>query len=450
MANFPSLPDELLLMIFRNVQDHRDVVSLALQNKRFHALSDLKTRRKFRRTQSACDTDMARALKMLLLILKRPHLGEYVRHLKIDCGRGCRDEDPLREEDLEPEDVERLKQAIRNAGFVEEEVPQMMEAMFPKVEYLSFTEGWHPTMEALAALLASVSPRLESITCCDLGYYMEKESLTHEEPKFVQLTADGCGSPGWFGQFIQRAGQSRDPVPYLQHLRTVRFIPDTSALADERFFEENDFWHGLNVFRRLPAIESLRYDAMCDSEQHMTIPPPPRRGNYTHLEFRNCFIRFHVMAGIIESARTLKHLTWTTGGRSSLEGGIAVMVRDWLTPLLLHRHTLEYLDLDTESVTWLRQERERPRQEDEETAAWEKERFESEWAGELQEPISLPLLEERTASETPVRSLRSLYRLEHLGLGASTLCILAQGVGADKVDSESFSLVDHLRLQVRG
>lgn len=77
--------------------------------------------------------------------------------------------------------------------------------------------------QALAALLVSVSPVLESLSFCPVGY---------EEPKLLRLEAEADGEPlpiadYVFKHFLELVREK--DMPFLQNLRAVRFLVDPNT-----------------------------------------------------------------------------------------------------------------------------------------------------------------------------------------------------------------------------
>lgn len=121
MASLQLLPNEVLLEVFLNIDSARDVLALALQCRRFHDLCDLKTRRKYRRIEIGPHYK-GHDLDILLSILRKPYRGLYVRHLTFVfnlryIGGSSRWMKCKPEKSLPPQILDKLKKAIKEAGF---------------------------------------------------------------------------------------------------------------------------------------------------------------------------------------------------------------------------------------------------------------------------------------------------------------------------------------------
>ena len=136
MVTIDNLPDEVLLRILSYVQSMRDLAALAIQCRSFHRVCDMATRRQYRRIRLRSPGDLQLGFAMLLSILRRPRLGIYVRHIEINrpplkrrsYEKGTHDVTMSLDED----DLERLRVAIRRAGFRGEEEDTVMNMLLQK------------------------------------------------------------------------------------------------------------------------------------------------------------------------------------------------------------------------------------------------------------------------------------------------------------------------------
>lgn len=233
-------------------------------------------------------------------------------------------------------------------------------------------------------------------------------------------------------------------------------------LNDGRFYEDYDVYGSLNLVRRLPAVESVRFDAIVESE-NPSVRLPPRSANYTRIIIRHSMLDYHYHSNLIESAKVLKEFTFSIGGRASSDSSLRIISPDrLLRSLLIHRGTLDHLDLNMEDHVSLDilfndddsyQRRRLFEDDDEETTEHERLEYEMEWADELELLSSSSNnnnIKKDDEDENPPRcSLKSFHHLKHLSLGIYLLLYYALGIGDDKInldDSnwESFSLADHL------
>ncbi|KAB8269716.1 hypothetical protein BDV30DRAFT_242080 [Aspergillus minisclerotigenes] len=238
-----------------------------------------------------------------------------------------------------------------------------------------------------------------------------------------------------FLNYLRRMAARREPTA-LQNLRHVRFLPDSDSIyEDNRLYSEYDIYGCLNLVRKLPSIESVRFDAMTLGKEP-GIWPSPRSANYTGIMLCHCAIPVD-LGIIIRSAKNLKRFTYTIGGEVD---STPVFTRPLLESLLVHHNTLEYLNLDIESHTSELEMFDEssmklcPRED------YEQEEYEAHWADELKELASQE--QQRPPTPSVPCMLRSFSRLKHLSIGSRVLYCYARGFGTGV--TEPFSLVDHL------
>jgi hypothetical protein len=292
----------------------------------------------------------------------------------------------------------------------------------------------------LAALLISVSPLLESLSFCPVG---------QEPTKLTKLRNKNEGTPlkesdYFFKHFLDRANSgSKETLPYLHHLRQVRLLVDPDEKITPWYnYQPFDLYGSLNLVRRLPTIESVRVDAIMDTEGR-SIQPPPRSANYSKITIRNSNLDSQYLARTIESAKQLKEFTYAIGGRGSSDRMWSNFIPDQvLKALLMHADSLVHLDLDVEAELplvhifdpTLRQYL----LDDSEDRSRFHPAYKLEWADELQE------LQPKESTQPSPCSLRGLTNVKNLSLGIHLLYYLSRGIGADQVDDASFAIVDHL------
>jgi hypothetical protein len=293
--------------------------------------------------------------------------------------------------------------------------------------------------QALAALLVSVSPLLESLSFCPVG---------HEPSKFAKLRAHANGTPleqsdYFFKQFLDRANsRSQETLPYLHHLRRVRFLvdPDTK-LSSWYNYQPYNIYGSLNLVRRLPAIESSRVDAITGT-RGSTIMSPPRSANYSKITIRNSNIDSRYLVRTIQSAKRLKEFTYTIGGRGSSDGISSFIPDHVLQALLMHADSLVHLDLNNEAelpLAYLFDPTLRKYLLNEsEDQSRSHPAYQQEWADELKE------LQPEQSSHSLPYSLLGLPNVKNLSLGIHLLYYLSRGISADQVDDASLAIVDHL------
>ncbi|KAH1381174.1 hypothetical protein KXV89_009273 [Aspergillus fumigatus] len=271
--------------------------------------------------------------------------------------------------------------------------------------------------QALAALLVSVSPVLESLSFCPVGY---------EEPKLLRLEAEADGEPlpiadYVFKHFLELVREK--DMPFLQNLRAVRFLVDPNTCVYRTSdYQPYDLFSSLNLVRRLPAMETVHVDAISDPD--------------------------------LPSVEPQLNLEIILVSQFSTPAFIAQCV---FRALFAHRATLRQLDLDVEGQTrqldlvGLRYLKYTPEEEEEQGSHRDDPVYLHEWADELEK---LPVEKEQIPSNVSVDawSLRSCLELKDLSLGIHILYLYARGYGGDQCGDQwgdhsvddSFSLVDHL------
>lgn len=106
------------------------------------------------------------------------------------------------------------------------------------------------TLQALAVLLVSVSPRLETlgipvVRSGNVRWIIEDRGVAH----------------GFISElFMQRACARRGDIPYMQRLRTVNFLVGPRSAYPGMIGEPYNIDKGLNHVRRLPAIKDVRFN----------------------------------------------------------------------------------------------------------------------------------------------------------------------------------------------
>lgn len=228
-----------------------------------------------------------------------------------------------------------------------------------------------------------------------------------------------------------------------------RFLLDPNTRVHQlSYYQPYYLFTSLNLVRRLPAVESLRVDAISDADLP-SVEPPPRSGNYTCITIQHSSLRYPYLVYTIESAKRLEKFTYGIGGRSSRNGMLTSFHPERVfRALFAHRSSLRQLDLDVEGETrlldlvGLRYLKYTPEEEEHESPR-DDPVYLHEWADELEK---LPAEEEQTPSDSSAGacSLGNFVRLTDLSLGVHILYLYARGYGGNQLDNESFSLVEHL------
>ncbi|RHZ69889.1 hypothetical protein CDV55_103988 [Aspergillus turcosus] len=400
-----SLPDETLLEIVSYLESHAHVASLSSQCRRLYRLCDMPNRRKYRRVILRTPEDLIRGFRMLQSILKTPRFGTYVRHLEFDRFSppgpdvyGPQAQEPP-QVSLPPENLSRLERAIDRAGFDINEAERVLNVLLQDLKYrcISHTER--------------------------AGYFYR---IIREMPFYAQALAALLVL--FFKHFFDRANGRGHNLPFLQKLRTVRFLVDYLGGYSSYQYQPFDLCESLNLIRRLPAIESVRIDGITVPKRS-SIELPPRTANYSKIEIRHSNVNYLYLIHTIRSAKSLKEFAYTIGGYGSTDDSIAMLNPDVLfRSLLEYWETLEYLDLDVEADLPLEGLSFRDYRSQYGPAYF----HESE--GELGE---------RPENKTHC-FLRSFTKLRSLCLGIHLLYYFARGIDDDLLSEEVFSLADRL------
>ncbi|KNG91497.1 hypothetical protein ANOM_000102 [Aspergillus nomiae NRRL 13137] len=371
-------------------------------------------------------TELKRGLQILLSILREPSLAGEIRELKLDRTPGLSyrgDPYEIRPTQvlLPTEDLQRLQLAVKNAGLEgrgeDERVLNILLQDISKSRS-SFDKYLYFQAQALAVMLVSLAPRLESLAFCPLGLQQPLETYMFEN-------------------FLRRAIAEKRDVPGLRNLRSVRFLSDIDNLGDDgTLYWDYEVHDCLNLIRELPTIESVRFDGIQPSLD-VGMWPPPRSANYTDIMFYHCIMHSPEELDIIlQSAKRLRKFVFTVGGRSERGYDISpVSPIDTLESLLTHRHTLEELDLDIQGHLTL------PEMLGEDHDAFHSGSFDEDeelekWVAQKKEILAVE-------SPAPECSLRSFPNLKHLSIGTHVLYSYTRGFGAGRL-KEPFSLIDNL------
>ncbi|RHZ65978.1 uncharacterized protein CDV56_108889 [Aspergillus thermomutatus] len=249
----------------------------------------------------------------------------------------------------------------------------------------------------------------------------------------------------FFKHFLDRANGRGHNLPFLQKLRTVRFLINSTAKYDPDEYQPFDLYGSLNLIRRLPAIESVRVDGIMEPIRS-SIELPPRTANYSKIEIRHSSMDYPYLIHTIRSAKTLREFTYTIGGHGSNNDSIAMLNPDDLFRTLLeYWDSLEYLDLDVEAELSLKEifDPNVGRLFFGDYRSWYGPAYFYEWEGELGErPEDNILLTERPPPTCCF--LRRFTKLRSLSIGIHLLYYFARGIDNDRLSEEVFSLADRL------
>lgn len=281
--------------------------------------------------------------------------------------------------------------------------------------------------QALAAVLVSVSPNLVSMGMTQpFSHYTDDEE--EEEPKtefpLVQLFHQANANPG---------GTS-----YLQRLRDVYLINTGKYVTDDgRFYVKMDMIACLDLFNRLPSIESVSIDALEEDEDHGKPGFEHKTSNISRVHINHSSLDTTYLLRVISSCKALRQFQYTIGGRASDDGGSCIFnPKAFIKGICEHKQTLETLDVDVERDIWEFHLSHPQAEPDFERHGGPAEYEDDEDPETYQFMISIW---ERSGS------LKDFAALKELSLGIHFLLYFAKGVSRiDRAKSEEVMLADSL------
>lgn len=150
-------------------------------------------------------------------------------------------------------------------------------------------------------------------------------------------------------RLLRRANAKPASTPYLQNLRKVYMIVDDRNL-DDRYYMAIDFLECTTLFDRLPSIESVSTDALCDDENgEARVVLEPRSSNISRIHIHHSALQTTFLVSLIQSCKVLREFQYAIGGRCVLGGWSAPFnARTFIKSICPHKDTLEVLDIDAE------------------------------------------------------------------------------------------------------
>ncbi|KAI9694886.1 MAG: hypothetical protein M1822_000502 [Bathelium mastoideum] len=452
MSDISALPKELLLQVVKCLPSNRDAAAFARSSRSFYSLVNLSTRRKYRRVRLESTEDIYRAVKMLRSILRTPLIGLYVEHIELNQVPVdldfARFQLPTTEPLLTARELQALKLGVRKAGYEDslagEMIIQVLQGDSPKGQQRY--GGSEPedvcVTQALATMVAVMAPNLESLTMSPvgIGWY----GRGHAKPYLV------------FTHFLKRC--NRGALPYLQRLRKIEFLEDSEVTEhggyNERFYQSYDAFAALDTVRKLPSLEAVYFNTICHDGRTVK-KLPARSSNYSEIRVEHSLLHGNYHIQMIKSAKRLKAYTFTIGGRVSIDDSICNTYPNGVfRALLLHRHSLEHLNLDMEEDIRtgfmlqcnrldLGNDSDDEGNDDNDGTEYElsedsdfgEDLIQNKAQQDAAQPISLKLLS---------GSLRSFSQLKHLSIGVHLLYHYARGLGEAANVEQPFSLADSL------
>ncbi|KAL4882540.1 hypothetical protein BJY04DRAFT_217034 [Aspergillus karnatakaensis] len=201
----------------------------------------------------------------------------------------------------------KLEQIIVRAGFTDAQGKTLVrESLIGGADLKDDVEKeyYHSYAQALAILLVTLSPNLESMALYRVRWQWNSKSF-----------------PTMFYDFMKRAVSSPGCIPYLQKLRTIDFIPESPSPTN---------------------VDCPEFYEMFDCG------PPLAVANYSSISITNCTVDTTTWRSIIAMAKRLEKVVFTTGGRDSADGPYEIHPHAIFGSLLWHRNSLAHLDLDIE------------------------------------------------------------------------------------------------------
>ncbi|RAH72963.1 uncharacterized protein BO66DRAFT_435856 [Aspergillus aculeatinus CBS 121060] len=287
MGQLTNLPTEIILHIISFLQSYDDIAVLAAQSSHLYQACDMRARERFRQIRITNNSKhLESAFAALIDILKQPSLGRYARHIEYwETVTMTYRHPPSCEFDASSpaeENMEMIRAAIYRAGFPDRGIEPLItivkqiSGVTHRREKEEFHLVRHPAnhparlfrchepllAQVLTALLISVAPEVESMALSQpfpsqIFVPWQTDSVNH---KRIRLPLH------WLLHQINNRYTfpgARGPK-LLRKLRDVYFIDetcDTSWIEDEAILE-TDVFDFINLFRRLPSIESIGMDGL--------------------------------------------------------------------------------------------------------------------------------------------------------------------------------------------
>lgn len=171
--------------------------------------------------------------------------------------------------------------------------------MYYSRSFLLNNNGHIYTSQAVAALLISVSPNLQSFSFPEI-------SLTTSPPSETGLVLQAL---------LEHANANPTKVPYLLNLREVHCLGNRDYLtSDERYYELYDLYQNIKLVGNLPAIESISANVIDDQlaetnlRRHTT--------NFKRITIHHLQCSSGGLAMIMRSCRRLEEFEYSIGGRA--------------------------------------------------------------------------------------------------------------------------------------
>ncbi|KUL85438.1 hypothetical protein ZTR_06788 [Talaromyces verruculosus] len=441
MAKLEQLPTEVLLLIINLIRPNRDFLAVSRTSRLFHNLTrnELPLRRKYRRIRIKEKSDFDKAFTILLSILRRPQLGDYVHHIEFDRPPGGYADYEIKNEDLKElndEDSQRLRIAVKNAGFADEYAEKVINMVLQPTEFPWEYSGTRQDQlrpawvaQALTALLVSVSPYLETMTASQpmfnfTGYH----DAAVRARIYGGMTEDIIRFP--LEKLLIETNADSQGKPYLQNLRSVEILAhQDSTWEDGRFYTDFDLFGMISFFNRLPSMERIGTDIVIDENGLDDLEP--FSSNISRIRIDHSNLKTWFLLPLINSCKALKEFRYTIGGRASLDGSFAPFnPRTFLKAILGHRTTLEVLHIDADNDCYF----------------VEMEEYGDHRAVERDENGEEPAHNDPQGLWERTGSLRDFSALTQLNIGIGILLFLALGTQGMETGDPDYTSFDELVL----
>lgn len=303
--------------------------------------------------------------------------------------------------------------------------------------------------QAIAALLISVSPNLESMEYTPFAHYVHKVFVEMKKKRDPDYKLPFYP----LATFFKNASHANpNEIPYLRNLTTVKLIHNKRGLMyfDDMYVEYNMLGNVKHV-RGLPAIESVSVDIVANDHNNGDPDIEPRSSNITKFRITHSNLCAESLVKLIRSSKQLKEFTYSVGGRSSLEGGHAAVYPCLLAKALLrHRGVLEVLDLDVEGEIY--DVYEHPWQRGEEEEDWWNDDDDDNVVADGNDDAAPG--ESRSSRDLSIGSLvhqpndclKAFNKMTRLSIGVRFLIYLARGIDQPAMNEEDDSEEDTFTL----
>jgi hypothetical protein len=194
----------------------------------------------------------------------------------------------------------------------------------------------------MAALFVSLSPNLETM------------AMTQPFSSHIELEEEATWAIKYpLVQVFRYANSRPEGTHYLQKLRDVYLI-NKGKLLDwpDYYLDKTDLIACLELFNKLPSIESFGIDALEDDENNGKQMWEGGSSNITKFHINHSSLSSGYLLRVMATSRVITELQYTTGGRGSHDGAYSMFnPKAFIKGLSAHKETLKVLDIDTDQLT---------------------------------------------------------------------------------------------------